>query len=596
VGMPLPDRQKPLTQEDTEAPEKDDSPLVTHYSRLTVLASSLPMPSGKLHIVPLGGLGAFGMNCMALRWGDDIIVIDAGLMFPEAELLGVDIVVPDISYLLENRKHVRAIVLTHGHEDHIGALPWILNELNVPVWGTEFTLAYVEDKLDEHQLLDDAVLREVRAGERFKIGPFTIHPIQVTHSLVDCVALAIHTPLGVALHTGDFKVDPTPTDNRLFDLHSFAEYGKEGVLVLLQDSTNVERKGYTPSERAVRRKFDEVFARTQRRLFISCFSSSIHRIKLTVDLAWEHGRKICFIGRSMNSSAEIAEDLGYIQLPEGLLIHPGEMKNFAPEKVCVLIGGTQGEPMSAMSRAAVDNHKHAKIEKGDTVVLSSRIIPGNEKAIFRMVDHLFRREAHVIYDDGSYPPVHVSGHASQEELKLIINLVRPKYFVPIHGEYRQLKLHAELAGTMHGSVGNIMLIESGDVLEIDELGARKVGRVNVGCVCIDSGSRTDVVEDLVIKDRRHLSEDGFVLPIIAINKLTGRVETSPEIVTRGFNPGENGLIDRAREIVMETLELSSDEEKADYGVIKEKIRADLKRYISKQTQRRPLIMPVILEI
>src|SRR6266849_1909161 len=438
------------------------------------------MPSGKLHLVPLGGLGEFGMNCMAVRWGDDMIVIDAGMMFPEAELLGVDIVVPDISYLMENRQKVRAIVLTHGHEDHIGGLPWILSELNVPVWGTEFTLAYVEDKLDEH-------------------------------GLVDCVSLAIHTPLGVVIHTGDFKVDPTPTDNRLFDLHAFAEYGKEGVLALLQDSTNVERPGYTPSERAVRRKFDEVFDRTERRLFISCFSSSIHRLKLAVEMAYEHGRKICFIGRSMNNSSEIAEDLGYIEIPEGLLINPGEIKNFAAEKVCVLISGTQGEPMSALSRAAVDNHKHAKIEKGDTVVLSSRIIPGNEKAIYRMVDHLFRREAHVIYDDGSYPPVHVSGHASQEELKLIINLVKPKYFVPIHGEYRQLKLHAELARTMHGAVGNVILIESGDVLEFDELGARKVGRVNVGRVCIDSGSRTDVVEDLIIKDRRHLSEDGIVL-------------------------------------------------------------------------------------
>ena len=546
--------------------------------------------------MPLGGLGEFGMNCMAVRWGDDIVVIDAGLMFPEAELLGVDIVVPDISYLTENRSKVRAIVLTHGHEDHIGALPWILSELNVPVWGTEFTLAYVEDKLEEHGLLEDADLREIKAGERFRIGPFTIHPIQVTHSLVDCVALAVHTPLGVIIHTGDFKVDPTPTDNRLFDLHSFAEYGKEGVLALFQDSTNVERKGYTPSERAVRRKFDEVFARTERRLFISCFSSSIHRIKLAVELAWQHGRKIAFIGRSMNSSAEIAEDLGYVEIPEGLLIHPGEMKNFAPEKVCVLISGTQGEPMSALSRAAVDNHKHAKIEKGDTVVLSSRIIPGNEKAIYRMIDHLFRREAHVIYEDGSSPPIHVSGHASQEELKLVINLVKPKYFIPIHGEYRQLKLHAELAASMHGSVGNVILIESGDILEIDELGARKSGRVNVGRVCIDSGSRTDVVEDLIIKDRRHISEDGIVLPIIAINKLTGRVETAPEIVTRGFSAGENGIVDGARQIVMQTLDASSDEEKADYGVIKEKIRADLKRYISKQTQQRPLIMPVILEI
>jgi ribonuclease J len=554
------------------------------------------MPTGKLHIVPLGGLGEFGMNCMAVRWGDDIIVIDGGLMFPEAELLGVDIVVPDISYLTENRQRVKGIILTHGHEDHIGALPWILSELNVPVWGTEFTLAYVEDKLEEHGLLDDADLREIRPGDSFQIGPFTIKPIQVTHSLVDCVALAVHTPLGVIIHTGDFKVDPTPTDNRLFDLHAFAEYGKTGVLALFQDSTNVERKGYTPSERAVRRKFDEVFAHTKRRLFISCFSSSIHRIKLAVEMAWQHGRKVAFAGRSMNNSAEIAEDLGYIEIPEGLLIHPGEMKNYPPEKVCVLISGTQGEPMSALSRAAVDNHKHAKIEKGDTVMLSSRIIPGNEKAIYRMIDHLFRREAHVIYDDGSSPPVHVSGHASQEELKLIINLVKPKYFIPIHGEYRQLKLHAEMAAAMKGSVGNVILIESGDVLEFDDLGARKAGRVNIGRVCIDSGSRTDVVEDLIVKDRRHLSEDGIVLPIIAINKHTGKVETTPEIVTRGFSPGEDGFVDGARQIVMQTLDSSSAEEKADYGVIKEKIRADLKRYVSKQTQKRPLIMPVILEI
>jgi ribonuclease J len=534
------------------------------------------MASGKLQVVPLGGLGEFGMNCMAVRWGDDIIVIDAGLMFPEAELLGVDIVVPDISYLIENRQRVRGIILTHGHEDHIGALPWILSELNVPVWGTEFTLAYVEDKLDEHGLLDDADLREIHAGERFKAGVFTIHPIRVTHSLVDCVAL--------------------PTDNHLFDLHAFAEYGKQGVLALFQDSTNVERKGYTPSERAVRRKFDEVFAHTQRRLFISCFSSSIHRIRLAVELAHQHQRKVAFIGRSMNNSAEIAEDLGYLEIPEGLVINPGEMKNFPPEKVCVMISGTQGEPMSALSRAAVDNHKHAKIEKGDTVVLSSRIIPGNEKTIYRMIDHLFRREAHVIYDDGSYPPVHVSGHASQDELKLIINLVKPKFFIPVHGEYRQLKLHAEMAASMQGSVGKVMLIESGEVLDFDEQGARKSGKVNVGRVCIDSGSRTDVVEDLIIKDRRHLSEDGIVLPIIAINKLSGRVETTPEIVTRGFNPGDNGLLEGARRIVEDTLAHSSEEEKADYGVIKEKIRADLKRYISKQTQKRPLIMPVILEI
>jgi ribonuclease J len=556
------------------------------------------MPTGKLQVVPLGGLGEFGMNCMAIRWGDDIIVIDAGLMFPEAELLGVDIVVPDLTYLLENREHVRALVLTHGHEDHIGALPWFLSELNVPVYGTEFTLAYVEGKLEEHALLDDAELNEIKPGERFKVGPFTINPIQVTHSLVDCVALAIHTPLGIIIHTGDFKVDPTPTDNRLFDLHAFAEYGKEGVLALFQDSTNVERRGYTPSERAVRARFQEIFARAERRLFISCFSSSIHRIKLALEMAIESGRKVAIVGRSMLESTEIAQDLGYIDVPDGLLIHPAQMRDFPADKVCVLISGTQGEPMSALSRAAVDNHKHARIQSGDTVVLSSRIIPGNEKAIYRVVDHLFRRDAHVIYDDGSSPPVHVSGHASQEELKLIINLVKPQYFIPIHGEYRQLKLHAELAGAMHGSVGKVMMIESGDILEFDELGARKAGKINVGRVCIDSNSMGDVVEDLVIRDRRHLSEDGIVLPIIAINKVTGKVESSPEIVMRGFGAGltDDGFVESARRTVMNTLESSSDEEKGDYGMIKEKIRQDLKRFIVKNTSRRPLIMPVILEV
>ncbi|MGZ4831806.1 MAG: ribonuclease J [Terriglobales bacterium] len=556
------------------------------------------MPAGKLHVVPLGGLGEFGMNCMALRWGDDIIVIDAGLMFPEIELLGVDIVVPDITYLTQNRQHVKAIVLTHGHEDHIGALPWILSELNVPVYGTEFTLAYVEDKLDEHELLDNATLIEMRPGETVTIGPFKIKPIHVTHSLVDCVSLAIHTPLGVIIHTGDFKVDPTPTDNKLFDLHTFAEYGKEGVLALFQDSTNVERPGHTPSERAVGRRFDEVFGRTSRRLFISCFSSSIHRIKLAIDMAYQHRRSVALVGRSLNDSTEIAQDLGYIEVPDGLLIHPGEIKNFAPERVMVLISGTQGEPMSGLSRAAVDNHKHAKIEPGDTVVLSSRISPGNEKSIYRMIDHLYRRGANVIYEDGSYPPVHVSGHASQEELKLLINLVKPRYFIPIHGEYRQLKRHADLAASMIGAVGSVMMIESGDVLEFDELGARKNGRVPVGRICIDSGSRGDVVEDLIIKDRRHLSEDGIVLPIIAINKLTGQIESAPEIVMRGFAAAgaDNGLMTEARQIIMDTLEHSTEEEKRDWGVIKEKIRQDLKRFIVKNTQRRPLIMPVILEI
>ena len=554
------------------------------------------MAQDKLKLIPLGGLGEFGMNCMAIRWQDDIIVIDAGLMFPEEELLGVDIVVPDISYLTDNRDKVRAILLTHGHEDHIGGLPWILSELNVPVYGTEFTLALVEGKLEEHDLLDDADLIEMMPGKRLTLGPFSIMPIRVTHSLVDCVALAIHTPVGVILHTGDFKIDLSPPDNRPFDLHAFAELGKQGVLCLLQDSTNVDRSGYTPSERAVRPRLDEIFSQATQKVFFSCFSSSIHRIRLAMELAHQHGRKVAIVGRSIDNSTEIAQDLGYLDLPQGLVINPGQIKDTPANKLLILISGTQGEPMSALSRAAVDNHKYAHIDAGDTVLLSSRVIPGNEKSIYRMIDHLERRDADVIYDDGHSGLIHVSGHGSQEELRLMINLVRPKFFIPIHGDYRHLKRHAELAGSM-GVVEKAILLEDGDVLELDKGSAAKTGKITVGRVCIDSGgASTDVVEDIVIRDRKHLSEDGIVLPIIQINKRTGRLENAPEIVMRGTAIAEEGLIAEARQVVQRTLDGSSTEEKADYGVIKEKIRTDLKRYIQKSTSRRPLIMPVILEI
>src|SRR5271155_1162021 len=553
------------------------------------------MSSGKLQVIPLGGLGEFGMNCLALRWADDIIVIDAGLMFPETELLGVDIVVPDITYLIENKKHVRAIVLTHGHEDHIGGLPWILSEIKVPVYATEFTLAYVEDKLEEHQLLDDIELIEIAPKEKFTIGPFTIEAIRVTHPLVDCVALAVETPVGVIIHTGDFKIDLAPLDDKSFDLHTFAEYGKRGVLALFQDSTNVERPGYTPSERAVIPRLDEILTQAKRKIFFTCFSSSIYRIRIAMELARKHGRKVAVVGRSMVNSTEIAQDLGYIDIPPGLMINPGQIRDFPPEQMMVLISGTQGEPMSALSRAAVDNHKHAHIDAGDTVVLSSRIIPGNENGIFRVIDHLSRRDANVIYDDGASGLIHVSGHASQEEQRLLINLLRPKFFIPLHGDYRHLKKHAQVA-TETGVIGQALLIEDGDVLELTAKDARKTGKVTAGRVCIDSGSNVDVVEDIVIRDRRHISEDGIVLPIITINKLSGKTEGQPEVVTRGFAPADDGLIEAARQVVTKTLDGSSSEEKADYGVIKEKARVDLKRYIQKNTSRRPLIMPVILEI
>jgi ribonuclease J len=551
------------------------------------------MQTKNLKIIPLGGLGEFGMNCLALRWEDDIIVIDAGLMFPESELLGVDIVVPDITYLVENKAHVRAIILTHGHEDHIGGLPWILSELKVPVYGTEFTLAYVEGKLDEHKLLDEIELIEIEPKRKFTLGPFTIEPIRVTHSLVDCVALAIETPVGVVIHTGDFKIDLSPLDDHSFDLHTFAEYGKRGVLALLQDSTNVERSGYTPSERAVIPRLDEVFSQTKKKLFFTCFSSSIFRIKIALELARKHGRKVAVVGRSMMESTEIAQDLGYIDIPSGLVINPGQMRDFNAEQLMILISGTQGEPMSALSRAAVDNHKHAHIETGDTVILSSRIIPGNEKGIFRVIDHLYRRGANVICDDGSNGLIHVSGHGAQEEQRLLINLVRPKYFIPVHGDYRNLVRHAGLAMET-GAVEHAIVIEDGDVLELDKTNARKKDKVTAGRVLIDSGSSIDVVEDLVIKDRRILSEDGIVLAVLAINKRTGKVEQQPEVIMRGF--GGSDITEQAKELVLKTLDGLSTEQKSDYGMVKEKVRAELKRLIQKTTGRRPMIMPVILEI
>ncbi len=551
------------------------------------------MQTKKLKIIPLGGLGEFGMNCLALRWEDDIIVIDAGLMFPESELLGVDIVVPDITYLIENKEHVRAILLTHGHEDHIGGLPWILSEIKVPVYATEFTLAYVEGKLEEHHLLDDTELVEITPKQKFSIGPFTIEPIRVTHSLVDCVALAIDTPVGVVIHTGDFKIDLSPLDDKPFDLHTFAEYGKRGVLALLQDSTNVERTGYTPSERSVRPRLDEIFSRATKKLFFSCFSSSIYRIRIALELARDHGRKVAIVGRSMMESTEIAQDLGYIDVPPGLIINPGHMRDFTPDQLMVLISGTQGEPMSALSRAAVDNHRHAHIDAGDTVVLSSRVIPGNEKSIFRVIDHLYRRDAKVVYDDGTNGLIHVSGHGSQDEMRLLINLVRPKFFVPVHGDYRYLRKHAQIA-TDTGAIGEAIVIEDGDVLELDKSTAHKGEKVTAGRVLIDSGSSIDVVEDLVIRDRRILSEDGIVLAVLAINKRTGKVERSPEVVMRGF--GGADITDEARELVLKTLDGLNGEQKTDYGMVKEKVRVELKRLIQKTTGRRPLIMPVILEI
>ena len=548
-----------------------------------------------LTAIPLGGLGEFGMNMMVLRLGDDIIVIDAGMMFPESELLGVDLVIPDISYLKQNRPKIRAIVLTHGHEDHIGALPYILRDLNVPVYGTRFTLALVKKRLEEAGLLDSTTLREVMPGRTIEIGPYEIEFVSVTHSTLDCVALAIRTPLGVIVHTGDFKIDQTPVDNASFDLHTLAKYGREGVLALFSDSTNVERPGFTPSERAVVPRIEDLCRSAPRRVILSCFASSIHRIQQVIDIAVRVNRKVAFVGRSMIDNVEIAHSLGLLQIPDGMVVRPQDVRGFDPKRLVILASGSQAEPMSSLSRIAVDNHRHVSVEENDTVILSARIIPGNERSIFRMLDHMFRRRA-LVYYDNSGGPIHVSGHASQEEQKLILQLIKPKYFVPVHGEYRHLFRHAALAHQLGAVSAEILLLENGQAVEFTEEGARRRDPVPAGRVLVDSGSLEEI-EELVIRDRKHLSEDGIVVPIIAIDKHTGKLESQPEIVTRGVM-SENGqeLLVGAREVLMKTVAESSSEENSDWGVIKEKIRVDLKRYINKQTSKRPLILPVILEV
>ena len=556
---------------------------------------SLNKISQSLTVIPLGGLGEFGMNMMALRFGEDIIVIDAGMMFPESELLGVDLVIPDITYLKQNRAHVRAIVLTHGHEDHIGALPYILRDLNVPVYGTRFTLALVKKRLEEAGLLQSATLREVLPGRMVEIGPYEIEFISVTHSTIDCVALAIRTPVGVIIHTGDFKIDQTPVGGVPFDLHAFARYGNDGVLALFSDSTNVERPGFTPSERAIVPRIEELCRSAPRRVILSCFASSIHRIQQVIDIAARVGRKIAFVGRSMVDNVEIAHSLECLQIPDGMVVRPQDIRGFDPKRIVILASGSQAEPMSSLSRIAVDNHRFVSVDENDSVILSARIIPGNEKAIFRMLDHMFRRRA-LVYYDNSAGTIHVSGHASQEEQKLLLQLVKPKYFIPVHGEYRHLFRHAALAHQIGCVSGEILLLEDGKTIEFTEDGAHRRDPVTAGRVCVDSGSLEEI-EEVVIRDRKHLSEDGVVVSIIAIDKHTGKMESHPEIVTRGLM-SDNGqeLIAGARAVIINTVEQSNAEEKSDWSVIKEKIRVDLKRYINKHTSKRPLILPVILEV
>lgn len=538
------------------------------------------------------------MNMMVLRYKDQMVVIDAGLMFPDEELLGIDIMVPDISFLIENASHVKAFLLTHGHEDHIGGLPFVLPALmHVPVYGTRYTLGLVKGKLEEHGLLEQAKLVTVKPRQVEQIGDFRVEFIHVTHSIVDAVMLAITTPAGTILHTGDFKIDSSPHDGQVMDLPTIAEYGSRGVLALFSDSTNSERSGFTPSETTVIERLDEIFHHAQKKVVVCCFTSSIHRIQIVLDLAQKYDRKVVLAGRSMLANTKIASELGFLKIPDGILIKPQTALKLPKERVALLMTGSQGEPMAALPRLAVDNYKNIVIEPDDSVIISARIIPGNEKTISRMINHIYKRDAHVYYDDGSLPPVHVSGHASAEELKLMLNLVRPKFFVPIHGEYRQLFRHAQLAKRVHAVKNKVLIAETGDRIQFTQDDAQIVGKVPVGRIFIDEGS-LDEVEEVVVRDRRHLAEDGIVLPVLAIDKATGKLEGQLEIITRGFVfiDEDDSLMSDSKARVLKTLEESTFEEVTDWAMIKEKIRTDLRRYLFKQTSKRPLVLPVILEI
>ena len=547
-----------------------------------------------VRIIPLGGLGEFGLNMMLIEYGDAAIAVDCGLMFPDANLLGIDLVIPDVSYLLEDSDKLKAIVLTHAHEDHVGALPYILKHLDVPIYGSRLTLGLLANKLKEHDLEDSAEVHEITAGQPWDVAPFRLEGIRVTHSLMDCLALAIETPVGTIIHTGDFKIDNTPMEGEMFDFQRFAAYGEKGVLLLLSDSTNVERSGYTPSEREVGPELERIIQNSSGKVLVSTFSSSIPRIQQVIDISERCDRRVVLSGRSMIRNSQVAADLGYLHLPRNFMTESERWQDLPAERLTFLTTGSQGEPLSALHRIALDDHKTIKVVAGDTVILSSKFIPGNEKVISNLINHLYRRGAAVHYEKVS--EIHVSGHASQEELKTMVQLTRPRYFVPIHGEYRHLVRHRRLAQDVGLPEQNCFILEDGDVLELTAKSAQKVKPIQVGRVFVD-GKGVGDVGDVVIRDRRHLSEGGMVLAVMAIHQQSGELVAGPELISRGFMLAEESeeVLESAKREVLLALNNMNRETRTDPAELKEEVRRVLRRFFRKKLERHPVVLPYIIE-
>ncbi|WP_031514459.1 ribonuclease J [Desulfofalx alkaliphila] len=549
----------------------------------------------KISITPLGGLGEIGKNMMVVRYGDNILLIDSGLSFPEEEMLGIDIVIPDITYLVENKHLLRGIVLTHGHEDHIGSLPYVLRQIKAPVYGTKLTLGLLAHKLKEHNLFDQTQLNTVKPRDIIQVGPFKVEFIKVSHSIPDAVGLAIHTPVGTIVHTGDFKIDQTPVDGEVTDLYKLAQLGEKGVLVMLSDSTNVERPGYTLSEKIVGHTFEEAFQNAKERIILATFASNVHRLQQAITAAHKYDRKVAVIGRSMLNVVNIACELGYLQIPEGTLVELDEASRLPKHKLVLLCTGSQGEPMSALTRIAMADHRQVEILPGDTVIISATPIPGNEKLVARVVDLLFKKGANVIYESES--GIHVSGHPSQEELKLMFNLLKPKFFIPVHGEHRMLVKHAELAQEMGIPKENTFVVENGTVLEFTRRQGRVAGRVPAGRVLVD-GLGVGDVGNIVLRDRKQLSQDGILIVVVTINRETGLVAAGPDIVSRGFvyvRESEE-LMEDAKERVKVALEKCCNRNITEWSSIKSQVRDVLGRFLYEKTRRRPMILPIIMEV